>query len=279
MATRGIDADFVQDLEIEYLHLGGNSFDDGYTHVKTAPCIIIAQTLRGSYEVIRDGESATVKEGEFFLAGTNDDLTIIHHGRGERMEARWIHTRCSIRSAFLFERLYVLPGVVRGKEAREMSGIFDGIERLGKEVVDVPSVLLRKELGFRLLRMLCGISQVDEQGWDECVRGRRFMPLIEWINANLARDLVVEDLAEAAHLSPSRLHAAFREAFALAPMAYLKNIRLAKARQMLLMNEKSLYEIAEETGFKNQFHFSREFKNRFGISPSKYRNEKGQLVV
>jgi AraC-like DNA-binding protein len=49
---------------------------------------------------------------------------------------------------------------------------------------------------------------------------------------------------------------------------------LFKAEEMLIKSNLSILEISEMFGFYDQFYFSRRFKERFGISPLKYRNQK-----
>jgi iron complex transport system substrate-binding protein len=62
-------------------------------------------------------------------------------------------------------------------------------------------------------------------------------------------------------------------------MRYAKNLRLDRARHDLITTGKSMNELAKELGFSNQFHFSREFKAKFGVSPTAYRRAQRGLVV
>jgi transcriptional regulator GlxA family with amidase domain len=54
-------------------------------------------------------------------------------------------------------------------------------------------------------------------------------------------------------------------------MLYLRKLRLARACSLLLSSDKSIGRVAAESGFVNQFHFSRIFKESMGVSPSDYR--------
>ncbi|NQZ70101.1 MAG: helix-turn-helix transcriptional regulator [Lentisphaeria bacterium] len=58
-------------------------------------------------------------------------------------------------------------------------------------------------------------------------------------------------------------------------MEYVKQLRLNKAKILLATTSLYVAEVADKVGFSNQFHFSRQFKKMFGVSPSDYQ---GSLV-
>ena len=55
------------------------------------------------------------------------------------------------------------------------------------------------------------------------------------------------------------------------PMEYSKRIRLNEAAAQFSLTDWLIKEVADDTGFANPFHLSREFKRRFGLSPKQYR--------
>ena len=55
------------------------------------------------------------------------------------------------------------------------------------------------------------------------------------------------------------------------PSTYLKEYRIKVAKQLLADKANSLSAISEQTGFADQFHFSKSFKSVTGLSPSEYR--------
>lgn len=68
----------------------------------------------------------------------------------------------------------------------------------------------------------------------------------------------------------------FRHAFAahtgLSPHQYLLELRLVRARSLLAETELSIKEIARQTGFKDEFYFSRLFRQKLNLTPSQWRN-------
>lgn len=81
----------------------------------------------------------------------------------------------------------------------------------------------------------------------------------------------VKTLAQEVGMSRSSYHRAFRQITGLAPMAYLKQLRLHRARELLTHQAVSASEAAYAVGYNSASQFSREFKRYFGAPPSQAR--------
>jgi AraC-like DNA-binding protein len=57
----------------------------------------------------------------------------------------------------------------------------------------------------------------------------------------------------------------------LTPVAYVLQVRLNYAHRMITTQDLSLTEIASKCGFQNLSHFSKTFKQQFGVSPMQFR--------
>ena len=64
---------------------------------------------------------------------------------------------------------------------------------------------------------------------------------------------------------------AFKRATGMPFVQYLKHYRLEKAAALLRETDRTILEIAMETGFDNLSYFTRSFKEKYGISPGKFR--------
>jgi AraC-like DNA-binding protein len=100
---------------------------------------------------------------------------------------------------------------------------------------------------------------------------RRIRRALELVGKNLASPLGVEELSQAAGLSRSRFTVLFTEQTKMSPQVYIEYVRLSRAAQMLQMSAWPISRIAEEVGIPSPFYFSTRFRQRFGISPSAYR--------
>jgi len=91
----------------------------------------------------------------------------------------------------------------------------------------------------------------------------------DYINDNFSRNLTLGELAQIAGLSPFHLIHLFSKRLGLPPHAYLTQVRVNRARD-LLINGRALAEVAQETGFVDQSHFHRHFKRLTGITPGQF---------
>lgn len=85
------------------------------------------------------------------------------------------------------------------------------------------------------------------------------------------RNISNSELARRVNMSTNGFLQLFRQETGISPQAYSRKKRLENACIMLDFSESSIDEIALETSFCDRYHFSRAFKNEYGISPAKYR--------
>jgi AraC family transcriptional regulator, exoenzyme S synthesis regulatory protein ExsA len=93
---------------------------------------------------------------------------------------------------------------------------------------------------------------------------------------NYVYDLQLEEYARLCHRSLASFKRDFTKSYGMPPGRWLLEKRLEAAKHLLLSPEKSVHDIAFESGFKNNTHFSRSFKNFYGSSPLQFR--KGYLA-
>lgn len=93
------------------------------------------------------------------------------------------------------------------------------------------------------------------------------------LEENLSASLTIVELAEVVSLSPSRLAHLFKEQLGDSIIEMHLKLRLRQAGHLLERTARPIGEIAQEVGFQSPFHFSRQFKIYYGISPSGYRKQ------
>lgn len=97
-----------------------------------------------------------------------------------------------------------------------------------------------------------------------------FYDLRSKINLTYYLDWNVDKMAEEVNLSSSRFYKIYKELFGISPKRYLQEIRIEHAKTLLVQKKYLISEIAEMTGYNNQYHFIRKFKQITGITPGKY---------
>lgn len=128
------------------------------------------------------------------------------------------------------------------------------------------SALLVEQLGFYLRRLL--------QKGEGQSRGERLALRLELrLKEALAEQWNIARMAGALHLSERQLHRLCQQHFALAPMALLQRLRLQRAALLLASRADPVKRLAEQCGFRNEYHFSTAFKRQHGLAPSHYRRQ------
>lgn len=88
------------------------------------------------------------------------------------------------------------------------------------------------------------------------------------IATRMAEPLYLADLARAVHLSPFHFARRFRQAAGCSPMAFVRRLRVERARVLLLTTAMPLRAIAPQVGFRDEFQLSRVFRQVAGHPPS-----------
>ena len=99
----------------------------------------------------------------------------------------------------------------------------------------------------------------------------------DYIDAHVAEDISLQQLADLACMSPGHFLRSFRVASGLTPYQYVLEQRRQNARSMLTSGAEPVARIARRCGFKTPSHLSAQFHARFGMSPSRYRAASGTV--
>jgi AraC family transcriptional regulator len=100
---------------------------------------------------------------------------------------------------------------------------------------------------------------------------QRLRRVLDFMDANLDRQVGLGDLAAQAGLSSSHFCHQFRVSTSASPHKYMLALRIDRGNQMLRDPKLSVLEVALAVGFENQQHFATAFRRVAGVSPSDYR--------
>ena len=96
-----------------------------------------------------------------------------------------------------------------------------------------------------------------------------------FIEQNFQNNISVEDIAASCGLNRSYFGKIFHENTGKSPQEFLISYRMTKAAELLKLTDLSIADIGNAVCYPNQLHFSRAYKNVYGISPRQWRNENG----
>ena len=100
---------------------------------------------------------------------------------------------------------------------------------------------------------------------------------LNYIEQNFQNDISIENIASFCGLNRTYFGRIFKETVGKSPQQFLLSYRMAKAAELLKLTELSISDIGNAVGYPNQLHFSRAFKNVYGVSPREWRN-KNQMI-
>ena len=92
----------------------------------------------------------------------------------------------------------------------------------------------------------------------------------QYISSHIREKLSVPLVARQVDVSPSYLTALFHKNLQISPGEYIRRIKLQESKQMIRENSLNFTEIAAELQYSTVHHFSRQFKEKFGITPTEY---------
>ncbi|MBI9103969.1 MAG: helix-turn-helix domain-containing protein [Spirochaetales bacterium] len=126
-----------------------------------------------------------------------------------------------------------------------------------------------------ILKMLGQVTSLNQgggmaQGTERAIRIAKI-----YFEEHLEGDLVMEDLLERVGMSYSVFQRTFKEYTGLSPYSYFLQLKIHEACRLLL-DRVPVKEIAFKLSFENPYYFSRLFKNKTGLSPTKW--QQGALL-
>jgi AraC family transcriptional regulator len=237
----------------------------------------IASILSGSLHGIVGDSMVTACPGQAILINPGQ----IHSGHGHELEFLSVNVAPFVveelisdigsiqgGAQMLFRSTVVSDEPIRAIAATLVSEVDQGM--LGR---DTMLEALVRQLGVHLLRSHVAIRRTASI---ETSRAgpvdRRLRRAIEFMHDNYSRDLALEEIAAAAYLSEFHFARMFKQITGITPHYYLANLRLERARKLLLETTLPISEIAAMVGYQSQSHFTRVFRSVTGVTPRAFRN-------
>lgn len=100
------------------------------------------------------------------------------------------------------------------------------------------------------------------------------LPAIKYIEENFTSGEINNlMLAQLCHISEVYFRRIFAKAFGIPPIKYIRNLRIARAKELLKNNNIPITEVSESCGYSSVYHFCRAFKSDVGETPGDFRRK------
>ncbi|MEK3885603.1 response regulator [Paenibacillus sp. PL2-23] len=139
--------------------------------------------------------------------------------------------------------------------------------------IDEASKLVHERKTITLLRGNPNLMQYLQSESGE-IRNEWIREALAYMTKNMAvSGLTLKEVADHVHMSPSYLSALFKQEVGTNFLDYLTEMRMKKARELLLFGPMKVYEIAEAVGYASTKYFVKVFHDREGITPKRFRDQ------
>ncbi|MFA6292248.1 MAG: AraC family transcriptional regulator [Victivallales bacterium] len=99
----------------------------------------------------------------------------------------------------------------------------------------------------------------------------KFSPAFKHIEENISKEIKISELARTVNLQENYFTNLFTKYFKTSPVRYVNLQKIKHAQKLMYNSSLSLKEIAQQTGFSNEFYFSRVFRKTAGMPPGEFR--------
>lgn len=249
----------------------GNYFREKHWHTS----IEIFAVLDGSLSFFLNEEEHPLKAGELIIINPNE-IHSIHAPKRNKTVVLQIPLR-------QFEDYFTAQRFIRFSfkdvECQNVSSIWALIKNMYEAYIDRESgyEFRVRALFYEILYQLVTVYREDQAQEREIRHSRRLDALSKittYMREHYQEDLKLSEVASTFGYSAEYLSRMFRKYAMVNFKTYLQDIRMAYAYRDLLNTDATISQIALEHGFCTSRSFSKEFQKRYGILPSKMREQK-----
>ncbi len=255
LQVEGIYTFFYQEKEQGFLFPG-----------EAHPMAELTYVDQGALHSVADGQDLLLKQGDLVIYGPNQwHMQYADIGVAPRFVTLSFDV-CGAELAPLLCRRFSAP--------QRVVSILQDMLREQEKMDGFSNDIILSQLNLLLLLLLR--ETVDPQGGklqtanaihseNEIIRQAQ-----QYISAHIREKLSVPLVARQVDVSSSYLTALFHKNLQISPGEYIRRIKLQESKQMIRENNLNFTEIAAQLQYSTVHHFSRQFKEKFGITPTEY---------
>ncbi|MEL7245796.1 MAG: AraC family transcriptional regulator [Cyanobacteria bacterium J06573_2] len=262
-----------QGLRVEQQYLPASETPE-MTSIGHLVCVHLSAPLSVDYQQNDKWQNCLMKPGDLFLIPD-----------GASHAARWEEAGELLVIALEADLINkIAPEAVKGKNIEiiraqaQSDGLIANIALAFKEELESGGCggeLYRDTLTSALVaRLLRNYSATPTTCEAKGRLGKRKLNLVlDYIQAHIAEEITLSQMAKIADLSPFHFSRIFKESVGVSPNRYVNYCRVEKAKRLLEQQQISISQISAACGYSNPSYFIRQFRKIMGVTPKVYRKE------
>ena len=251
----GIHTFFYQEKEQGFLFSG-----------ESHPMLELTYVDQGSLHSVVDGQDTLLKQGDLVIYGPNQwHMQYADIGVAPRFVTLTFDLMGGDLSSLLNRKIvapqHTVTMLQRMLREQELADEYSNDIILSS--LDILLLLLLREAASPRSSKVQTPSAVHSE--NEIIRQAQ-----QYISTHIREKLSVPLVARQVDVSPSYLTALFHKRLQISPGEYIRRTKLQESKQMIRENNMNFTEIAAALQYSTVHHFSRQFKEKFGITPTEY---------
>lgn len=248
----------------------------------------ILYAIRGKATIFLNGHFYPMHEGDLILMSTREVHAIWGEAGTEYICIKFDPDILYTSSRSLFESRYVIPFTMARLELQKRFAA----EKLSQTplprlIQEIYRENKKREYAFELAvrTHICQIFLwilrswqaqgivLDTSSYFKDKDRVRLQPVFDYIDDNYAHSIRAEDMSRLCNMSYSYFSRYFKSAVGKSFSAYLNHVRITEAEKLLLSSDRTITEVAMETGFSSPSYFISQFRRLKHVSPRQFRRE------
>ncbi len=230
----------------------------------------IIYVLKGEYSATVDGKNFHIKENDIFYSSTRN------------------FSSKSLTDVFSSVCIYfeISDETLLGDDFFKVSHLISNCAHLKNKFINIFNEFHSNSFRYKLVSRKL-LYDILDNIYNESMQ-KSSIPIdlyaiknaIEYMEKNYAsEDITIEYLASLCKYTPVHFINLFKRIYSVTPKSYLINLRIDKAKELLLYTSLPVNEIAEKVGYSTAAHFSAVFKMLNGMSPLNFRKQFSYLAI
>lgn len=245
--------------------------EDDVIHIHHHSIHQILYAIEGVGKISIDGREYDISQDEVAFIAPHSQHSIYSHSSltllvlAFDIETLEFFDGNELKNPFFQQSQFFQPDVIASSELRQ---------HLRKMLYEQSSEnpFSKWALKIHLLHVLLTMTRLAERTQVQDANSLRTEKIKNYIDTHYYEPLTSKDIAVKLGISSRYINTIFKDNYHKTPMQYLTEVRIEKAKKLLLDTDKEIITICFEVGYETISTFYRAFKNTLNMSPNQYRN-------